>query len=145
MPEENSLQISENGQAHLDADYATLRARLIELEDIECQRISEEQERFDALHVLDEYAQELEETRDKLARLLRAGALVQAAETVEEVLQRVANAIGEAGWGSVSANLFKNFEVILSAYYQVTPEDITFLETNRRSAADPCHEQETDR
>ncbi|MBU1920893.1 hypothetical protein KKG66_08605, partial [bacterium] len=99
---ENKLQSIQEERDRLNIELEALRSRLIELEDIECQRISEEQERFDALHVLDEYAQQLEETRDKLARLLRAGTAVQAAATIDEVVQRVADAVGEAGWGSAS-------------------------------------------
>lgn len=129
---EDQLQLLQEERDRLTIEIEALRSRLIELEDIECQRISEEQERFDALHVLDEYAQQLEETRDKLARLLRAGTSVQAAGTVDEVAQCVADAVGEAGWGSASVYLLKNFVITHAAYYQTSSEDIAFFESTRR-------------
>lgn len=130
---ENKLQSIQEERDRLNIELEALRSRLIELEDIECQRISEEQERFDALHVLDEYAQQLEETRDKLARLLRAGTAVQAAATIDEVVQRVADAVGEAGWGSASVYLLKDFAITHAAYYQTPTEDIAFFESTRRT------------
>lgn len=113
-------------------ELEALRHRLLELEEIEVMRVSEEQERFDSLQVLDEYAKQLEMSRDQLMRLFRAGAGVQEAKTVQEVLQRIADSVGEAGWGSVSVNLFDNWDVIQSAYYGVSQEDIDYLTSHRR-------------
>lgn len=120
-------------ELQLTAELDALQRRLMELEEIEVMRVTEEQERFNALQVLDEYAKQLEESRDKLARLFRAGAAVQEARTVNEILQRVADAVGEAGWGSVSVTLFRNWDVVESAYFGCSSADIEFLETNRRA------------
>jgi hypothetical protein len=81
-----------------------LRQRVMELEDIEVKRITEEQERFDSLLVLDEYARQLEESRHKLARLFRATNQVQEAETLKDAIQMIARAVYEAGWSSVSVS-----------------------------------------
>lgn len=116
------------------AELDALRERLGELEDLEVQRLSEEQERFDSLNVLDEYAQQLEESRDKLARLLKAGVAIEEASQTHEILQTVADAVGAAGWASAVVYLFNNFEVIESAYFGVCDEDIVELERNRRPA-----------
>jgi PAS domain S-box-containing protein len=113
-------------------ELEALRHRLLELEEIEVMRVSEEQERFDSLQVLDEYAKQLEESRDKLTRLLRAGTGVQEAQTVQEVLQKIADSVGEAGWGSVSVSLFENWDITESAYFGVSQEDIEFLRAHRR-------------
>lgn len=113
-----------------------LRRRLMELEEMEVMRVTEEQGRFDSLQVLDEYARQLEESRDKLARFLRAGTAVQETKTVQEALQSIANALGQAGWGSVSVTLFEKWEVVQSAYFGCSQSDIQFLETHRRPAED---------
>ncbi len=113
-----------------------LRARVQELEDSELQRISEEQDRFDSLQVLDEYAKQLEESRDKLMRLFKAAADVQEAKSVHEALEKVAAAVKCAGWASVSVSLYDNFEIVESAYAGCTPSDIEFLETHRRPGAE---------
>jgi PAS domain S-box-containing protein len=118
--------------AEILEELEALRHRLLELEEIEVGRVSEEQERFDSLQVLDEYAKQLEESRDKITRLLRAGIAVHEAKTIQEVLQRVADSIGEAGWGSVSVSLFENWDIVQSAYYGVSDEDIEFLRSHRR-------------
>lgn len=120
-------------ELELREELEALQRRLMELEEIEVMRVSEEHERFDSLQVLDEYAKQLEESRDKLARLLRAGTAVQEAKNVKEILQLVANAIGQAGWGSVSVNVFENWDVKESAYHGCTPEEIEYLETHRQS------------
>lgn len=120
----------------LIAELEALQRRLMELEEIEVMRVTEEQERFNALQVLDEYAKQLEDSRDKLARLFRAGTAVQEARSVREVLQRVADAVGEAGWGSVSVTLFRDWDVVESAYFGCSPSDIEFLETHRREPAE---------
>jgi len=125
----DSLTHEQELREELDA----LQRRLMELEEIEVMRVSEEHERFDSLQVLDEYAKQLEESRDKLARLLRAGTAVQEARNVKEILQLVANAIGQAGWGSVSVNVFENWDVRESAYHGCTSEEIVYLETHRQS------------
>jgi PAS domain S-box-containing protein len=114
-------------------ELEAMQHRLLELEEIEVMRVSEELERFDSLHVLDEYAKQLEESHDKITRLLRAGTAVQEARTVQEALQRVADSVAEAGWGSVSVNLFENWDVVQSAYHGVSNEDVEFLRTHRRS------------
>jgi len=124
---ETQITISE-----LHEELEALRHRLLELEEIEVMRVSEELERFDSLQVLDEYAKQLEESRDKITRLLRAGTAVQEARTVQEVLQKVADSIGEAGWGSVSVSLFEDWDVVQSAYYGVSDKDIEFLRAHRR-------------
>jgi len=113
-------------------ELEALRRRLLELEEIEVMRVSDEQERFDSLQVLDEYAKQLEESRDKLTRLLRAGIAIQEARTVQNILQQIADAVGEAGWGSVSVSLFDNWEITQSAYCGVSDEDIEFLQNHRR-------------
>lgn len=120
------------GTTALLEELEALRHRLLELEEIEVMRVSEELERFDSLQVLDEYAKQLEESRDKLTRLLRAGTAVQEAQTVQEVLQKIADSIGEAGWGSVSVSLFENWNITESAYFGISDEDIEFLQTHRR-------------
>ena len=116
------------------AELELLRERLIELEDFEVQRISEEQERFDSLNVLDEYAQQLEESRDKLARLLQAGVAIEEARSTQEILQTAADAVGSAGWASAVVYLLDNFEIVESAYFGVCDEDIDELARNRRPA-----------
>ncbi|HEY3296230.1 MAG TPA: PAS domain S-box protein [bacterium] len=118
--------------AEILEELEALRRRLMELEEMEVMRVTEEQERFDSLQVLDEYARQLEESRDKLARLLRAGTDVQAAKTVKEALQRIAAAVGQAGWGSVSVTLFENWDIVQSAYFGCSESDIEFLESHRR-------------
>lgn len=125
---------SDRSTEELLAELEIVRERLAELEDLEVQRITDEQERFDSLNVLDEYAQQLEESRDKLARLLQAGVAIEEVRTTHAILQTVANAIGAAGWASAVVYLFDNFEVVESGYYGVCDEDITELEKNRRSA-----------
>ncbi|MBL0061904.1 MAG: PAS domain S-box protein [bacterium] len=120
--------------SELLAELDAVRERLAELEDLEVQRITDEQERFDSLNVLDEYAQQLEESRDKLARLLRAGVGIEEARTTRGILQTVADAVGAAGWASAVVYLFESFEVIESAFYGVCDEDIIELERNRRPA-----------
>ncbi len=120
--------------SELLAELEAVRERLTELEDLEVQRITDEQERFDSLNVLDEYAQQLEESRDKLARLLRAGVGIEEARTTHGILQTVADAVGAAGWASAVVYLFENFEVMESAFYGVCEEDIIELERNRRPA-----------
>ncbi|MBI5060479.1 PAS domain S-box protein [candidate division KSB1 bacterium] len=127
---------AEYGVEKLTAELDALRSRLYELEEMEIARVTEEQERFDSLGVLDEYAKQLEESRDKLTRLFRAAAAVQEARTVQATLQRIADAVHEAGWGSVSVSLFKNWAIVQAAYVGCTPEDIEFLESNRRSPED---------
>jgi PAS domain S-box-containing protein len=117
-------------------ELEALRARLMELEEIEVMRVTEEQERFNSLQVLDEYAKQLEESRDKLARLLRAGSAVQSAGTVQQALQKIADAVGHAGWGSVSVGLFDNWQVVQSAYFGCSQSDIEYLETHRRPPED---------
>ena len=112
------------------------RRRVQELEDLELQRISDEQDRFDSLQVLDEYAKQLEESRDKLARLFKAAADIQEAKTVQEALDKIAAAVKAAGWGSVSVALYDQFEIIQSAYAGCTQSDIEFLQTHRRPAAE---------
>jgi PAS domain S-box-containing protein len=118
-----------------ESELEQLRQRVMELEDVEVKRITDEQERFDSLQVLDEYARELEESRDKLARLFRATSQVQSACTVGDALQKIAIAVSEAGWASVSVNLFKDWEVIQSAYEGCSASEIEFMESHRRSAA----------
>lgn len=120
--------------SELVAELELVRERLAELEDLEVQRITDEQERFDSLNVLDEYAQQLEESRDKLARLLRAGVGIEEARTTHGILQTVADAVGAAGWASAVVYLFDSFEVIESAFFGVCDEDIVELERNRRPA-----------
>lgn len=129
-----NLSIAHLNCEELIAELAVVRERLAELEDLEVQRITEEQERFDSLNVLDEYAQQLEESRDKLARLLQAGVAIEEVRTTHAILQTAANAIGAAGWASAVVYLFDNFEVIESAYFGVCDEDIAELEKNRRPA-----------
>ncbi len=130
----DETQLSEN-RALLD-EIDALQRRLMELEEIEVMRVSEELERFDSLQVLDEYAKQLEESRDKLARLLRAGAAVQEAKTEKEALQRIADAVGESGWSAVTVSLFRDWDIAVSAYYGCTDADIEFLENHRRSPED---------
>ncbi len=121
-------------ESALLAEVEALRDRLAELEDLEVQRLTEEQERFDSLNVLDEYAQQLEESRDKLARLLQAGVAIEEARTTHQILQNVANAVGAAGWASAVVYLFEDFEIIEAAYNGVCDEDRRELERNRRPA-----------
>lgn len=116
----------------LTAELEELRLRLGELEEYEIGRVSEEQERFDTLQVLDEYARQLEESRDKLTRLMRAATAVHETGTIQEALQRVGEAVADSGWGSVTVNLFENWEVVQAAYMGCSKSDIEFLETNRR-------------
>jgi len=123
---------TQNTTTELLEELEALRHRVLELEEIEVMRVSEELERFDSLHVLDEYAKQIEESRDKITRLLRAGTAVQEARTVQEVLQKVADSIGEAGWGSVSVSLFEDWDILQSAYHGVSDEDIEFLRAHRR-------------
>ncbi len=130
MPE--SMRLDSETMEELEA----LRRRLMDLEEMEVMRVTEEQERFDSLQVLDEYAKQLEESRDKLARLLRAGTDVQEAHTVHEALQKIADAVGDAGWSSVSVILFEDWNVVQSAYYGCSASDIEFLESHRRSSED---------
>lgn len=114
------------------AELELVRERLSELEDIEVQRITDEHDRFDSLNVLDEYAQQLEESRDKLARLLQGGVAIEEARSTHEILQTAANAVGAAGWASVVVYLFDNFEVKEAAFHGVCDEDIVDLEQSRR-------------
>lgn len=123
-------------ESTLLAEVEALRDRLAELEDLEVQRLTEEQERFDSLNVLDEYAQQLEESRDKLARLLQAGVAIEEARTTHQILQNVANAVGAAGWASAVVYLFEDFEIIEAAYNGVCDEDRQELERNRRPASE---------
>ncbi|MCB1058904.1 MAG: PAS domain S-box protein [Calditrichaeota bacterium] len=125
-----SCPISEREE--LLAELESLRDRLADLEDHEVRRISEEQERFDSLNVLDEYAQQLEESRDKLAHLLRAGVAIEEARSTHEILQTAADAVGAAGWASAVVYLLEEFEIVESAYYGVCDEDIRELESSRR-------------
>ncbi|MCB9366642.1 MAG: PAS domain-containing protein [Calditrichaeota bacterium] len=125
----NTVPTSESA---LRAELEALQNRLAELEDLEVQRLSEEQERFDSLNVLDEYAQQLEESRDKLARLLQAGVAIEEARTTQQILQNVANAVGSAGWASAVVYLFNNFEIAEAAFYGVCDDDRLELEKNPR-------------
>jgi PAS domain S-box-containing protein len=127
---------AEQNRVSLIRELEDLHRRVQELEDSELQRISDEQERFDSLQVLDEYAKQLEESRDKLMRLFKAAADVQEAKTVQDALEKVAHAVKQAGWGSVSVGLYDNFEIVQSAYAGCTTADIEFLETHRRPAAE---------
>jgi PAS domain S-box-containing protein len=128
----DSMNLNVEQREELEA----LRNRLMELEELEVMRVNEELERFDSLQVLDEYAKDIEESRDKLSRLFRAAAAVQKAANVQEVLQKVAESIGEAGWGSVTVTLFDNWEVVESAYFGCSEADIEYLETHRRPPAE---------
>jgi len=120
----------------LQAELEVLRDRMAELEDLEIQRISEEHERFESLNVLDEYAQQLEVSRDKLARLLRAGVAIEEARDFHSILQTVADAVGAAGWASAVVYLFDNYDILDAAYFGVCDEDIVDLTKNRRSPAE---------
>ncbi len=131
----NTIRVDQH-ESELIRELEELRARVQELEDSELQRVSDEQERFDSLQVLDEYAKQLEESRDKLMRLFKAAADVQEAKSVQDALEKVAAAVNCAGWGSVSVSLYDNFEIVQSAYAGCTPSDIEFLETHRRSGAE---------
>lgn len=128
--------MSEVCREDLLSELGLLRERMAELEDLEVQRITDEQERFDSLNVLDEYAQQLEVSRDKLARLLRAGVAIEEARDFHSILQTVADAVGAAGWASAVVYLFDNFEIVDAAYCGVCDEDIADLVRNRRSAAE---------
>ncbi|MDD5088024.1 MAG: PAS domain S-box protein [bacterium] len=123
---------TQSREQELREELEALQRRLMELEEIEVMRVSEEHDRFDSLQVLDEYAKQLEDSRDKLARLLRAGTAVQEARSIKEILQLVANAVGQAGWSSVSVIIFENWDITESAYYGCTPEEIVYLETHRQ-------------
>ncbi|MBK8130600.1 MAG: PAS domain-containing protein [bacterium] len=128
--------MSEVCREDLLSELGLLRERMAELEDLEVQRITDEQERFDSLNVLDEYAQQLEVSRDKLARLLRAGVAIEEARDFHSILQTVADAVGAAGWASAVVYLFDNFEIVDAAYCGVCDEDIADLVRNRRSASE---------
>lgn len=78
--------------------------------------------------------QSLQLVRDRLARLLDAASDIQLAQTEDEAISIVANAIRSAGWDAVAVNLFDaNWRIVADAYAGLTPHQIQDLRSRRVS------------
>ena len=69
----------------------------------------------------------------RLAGLLQAASEVQGAVDPTQALEKVADAVRRAGWGSVAVYLFQDWQVTAAAYAGLSAEQIAFLEAHRLS------------
>ncbi|MCA9311064.1 MAG: PAS domain-containing protein [Phycisphaerales bacterium] len=89
-----------------------------------------------ALESRDQRHQELVTVRNRLARLLSATTTVHKARDEQEVIERVAKAVHDIGWGRVAVSIIdREWDIVRQAFRGLSPSDIAYIEQHRPTAA----------
>ncbi len=74
-----------------------------------------------------------ERARDQLNKLLESASLIHGQHVEQKVIQLVADAVHDAGWGRVYVYLYHDWEICLDAQSGMTPDEIELLRNGRVS------------